>query len=84
MDKWLAKTYSETKNGTRSWDATPTNFIFNRTRGDVVWRSILSGNEKRSDPVFDIGMVSGKSKHSFLWRTGNGYEATPYPGTLFF
>lgn len=46
-------------------DATPTNFIFT-DNGDVV--AIDLERIKAGDVVYDIGMVCGELKHSFLWR----------------
>jgi hypothetical protein len=33
---------------------------------------------KHADTVFDVGMVCGELKHSFMWRTGNPYLAEPF------
>lgn len=49
-------------------DATPTNFIFTDS-GDVV--AIDLERIKAGDIAYDIGMVCGELKHSFLWRTGD-------------
>ncbi len=49
-------------------DATPTNFIFT-DNGDVV--AIDLERIKAGDVAYDIGMVCGELKHSFLWRTSD-------------
>ncbi len=49
-------------------DVTPTNFIFTEN-GDVV--AIDLERIKSGDTAYDIGMVCGELKHSFLWRTGD-------------
>ncbi len=49
-------------------DATPTNFIFT-DNGDVV--AIDLERIKAGDIVYDVGMVCGELKHSFLWRANN-------------
>ncbi|MCX8031470.1 MAG: phosphotransferase [Thermodesulfovibrionales bacterium] len=49
-------------------DATPTNFLFT-DYGDVV--AIDLERIKAADIAYDIGMVCGELKHSFLWRTND-------------
>lgn len=49
-------------------DATPTNFIFT-DNGDVV--AIDLERLKSGDIAYDIGMICGEIKHSFLWRSGD-------------
>lgn len=69
MDKWLN---SGLLNIARSviihGDVTPTNFIFT-DNGDVV--AIDLERIRTGDIAYDIGMVCGELKHSFLWRTND-------------
>jgi len=76
MDQWLDRDrFHEAKSVIVHGDATPTNFIFT-DKGDVV--AIDLERMKDADTVFDIGMVCGELKHSFMWRTGNPYLAEPF------
>jgi len=68
MDKWLHSGILQTGSSIAHGDVTPTNFIFTDS-GDVV--AIDLERIKRSDIAYDIGMVCGELKHSFLWRTGD-------------
>jgi thiamine kinase-like enzyme len=73
MDKWLNRPLlQEVNNVIVHGDATPTNFIFTG-RGDVV--AIDLERMKDSDLAYDVGMICGEIKHSFMWRTGNPYAA---------
>ncbi len=76
IDKWLdKKQFFTVKKVLIHGDATPTNFIFTE-EGHVV--AIDLERMKETDPVYDIGMVCGELKHSFLWRTGNPYFSEPF------
>ncbi len=55
-------------------DATPTNFLFTGDRSVVALDLEMM---KRTDPVFDVGMVCGELKHAFLWRTGSREASEP-------
>jgi aminoglycoside phosphotransferase (APT) family kinase protein len=74
-DRWLSKSFMAAEEVIVHGDATPTNFVFSET-GDIA--AIDLERMKKSDKVFDIGMVCGELKHSFLWRTGNPYAAEPF------
>ncbi len=68
MDKWLNCGNLNAGTSLAHGDVTPTNFIFT-DNGDVV--AIDLERIKRVDIAYDIGMVCGELKHSFLWRTGD-------------
>ncbi len=76
MDLWLNKDrFQKAASVIVHGDATPTNFIFTE-RENVV--AIDLERMKNADSVYDIGMVCGEIKHSFMWRTGNPYVAEPF------
>jgi aminoglycoside phosphotransferase (APT) family kinase protein len=74
-DKWLQMPCIVKEEVIVHGDATPTNFIFSDS-GNVV--AIDLERMKRLDRVFDIGMICGELKHSFLLRTGNPYASEPF------
>ncbi len=55
-------------------DATPTNFLFTG-EGSVV--AVDLEMMKRTDPLFDVGMVCGELKHAFFWRNGSREASEP-------
>lgn len=65
MYKWLNNGVLNIGSVIAHGDATPTNFIFT-DNGDVV--AIDLERIKAGDVVYDIGMICGELKHSFLWR----------------
>lgn len=67
VNKWLSSGMLITRSSIVHGDVTPTNFIFTEN-GDVV--AIDLERIKNIDIAYDIGMVCGELKHSFLWRTG--------------
>jgi hypothetical protein len=76
MDMWMnSRMFQAVNDVIVHGDATPTNFLFTES-GNVV--AIDLERMKRSDPVYDIGMVCGELKHAFIWRTGNQYAAEPF------
>ncbi|MCL4475124.1 MAG: phosphotransferase [Nitrospirae bacterium] len=74
-DRWLRRSFMAAEEVIVHGDATPTNFVFSNS--DNV-AAIDLERMKKSDKVFDIGMVCGELKHSFLWRTGDPYAAEPF------
>ncbi len=74
-DRWLRAPFMLAEEVTVHGDATPTNFIF-PGGGDVV--AIDLERMRRSDRVFDVGMVCGEVKHAFLWRTGARDASEPF------
>lgn len=56
-------------------DATPTNFIYT---GDDCINVIDLERMRHGDPAYDIGMMCGEIKHSFMWRIGDGLKAEPF------
>lgn len=73
--KWLNSGILNVPSVIAHGDATPTNFIFCEN-GDVV--AIDLERLKNGDIVYDIGMVCGELKHSFLWRTGDWHISEIY------
>jgi aminoglycoside phosphotransferase (APT) family kinase protein len=74
-DRWLSAPFMMAEEVIVHGDATPTNFIF-RGWDDVV--AIDLERMRRSDRVFDVGMVCGELKHAFLWRAGDRYASEPF------
>lgn len=68
MNNWLNNGILNTRSSIAHGDVTPTNFIFTE-HGDVV--AIDLERIKSADIVYDLGMVCGELKHSFMWRTGS-------------
>jgi hypothetical protein len=76
-DRWLGRSRMRAGAAIVHGDATPTNFIFGEG-GAVV--AIDLERMKHADPAWDLGMVAGEIKHSFLWRTGDPWAAEPFIG----
>ncbi|MCX7913139.1 MAG: aminoglycoside phosphotransferase family protein [Thermodesulfovibrionales bacterium] len=68
ISKWLNSGILEVPCVIAHGDATPTNFIFS---GDSDVVAIDLERLKNGDIAYDIGMICGELKHSFLWRTGD-------------
>lgn len=66
LNKWYSSGILNVGSVITHGDATPTNFIFT-SNGDVV--AIDLERIKTGDVAYDVGMVCGELKHSFLWRT---------------
>jgi hypothetical protein len=80
VHRWMSRyPLQQAPNALVHGDATPTNFIFTPD-GSVV--AIDLEMAKRTDPVFDIGMVCGEIKHSFLLRNGSREASEPFIGTF--
>ncbi len=76
MNKWLSLPFmQEAKEVIVHGDATPTNFIFTHDN-EVV--AIDLERMRMSDRLYDIGMVCGEIKHSFLWRRGDPYASESF------
>lgn len=76
MDKWLNNSIMQRTNSSIvHGDSTPTNFIFT-DMGDVV--AIDVERMKKTDRIYDVSMVCGELKHTFLWRTGNPSASEPF------
>lgn len=76
MDRWLNRSsIQKAKNVIVHGDATPTNFIFTENGGVVA---IDLERMKNCDMAFDVGMACGELKHTFLWRTGNPFNAETF------
>lgn len=72
-DRWLALNLIQTARAVIiHGDATPTNFLFTEG-GDVV--AIDLERMRNCDGLYDVGMVCGELKHSFLWRRGDCRQA---------
>ena len=74
-DRWLARPNMVAEAVTVHGDATPTNFLF-PSDDDVV--AIDLERMREADRVFDVGMVCGELKHSFLWRVGSLPGSEPF------
>lgn len=77
IERWLGRARLRVGEAIVHGDATPTNFLF-AERGEVV--AIDLERMAHTDPAWDVGMVCGELKHSFLWRAGDGWAAEPYIG----
>jgi len=74
-DRWLGRSRMRAGEAIVHGDATPTNFIFG-DGGEVVAIDLERMN--RADPAWDLGMVCGELRHTFLWRTGDAWAAEPF------